>query len=54
MSGPENASNEHASILAAVADYYDAALARHGPTARGVDWKDDASHRLRHAQFLRD
>ena len=40
-------------IHAAVAAYYDAALAEHGPTARGVDWKDDASHLLRHAQFLR-
>ncbi|MBX9701991.1 MAG: class I SAM-dependent methyltransferase [Acetobacteraceae bacterium] len=40
-------------IHAAVAAYYDAALAAHGPTARGVDWKDEASHRLRHAQFLR-
>lgn len=42
-----------AAIYAAVADYYDSALARHGPTARGVDWRDEASHRLRHAQFLR-
>lgn len=40
-------------IHQAVAAYYDAALAEHGPTARGVDWKDHASHRLRHAQFLR-
>lgn len=40
-------------IHAAVAAYYDAALAAHGPTARGVDWKDEASHRLRHIQFLR-
>jgi SAM-dependent methyltransferase len=42
-----------AEILAAVAAYYDAALAQHGTTARGVDWKDAASHGLRHAQFLR-
>jgi SAM-dependent methyltransferase len=40
-------------IHTAVAAYYDAALAAHGPTARGVDWRDDRSHRLRHAQFLR-
>lgn len=40
-------------IHAAVAAYYDAALAQHGPTARGVDWKDGASHHLRHGQFLR-
>jgi SAM-dependent methyltransferase len=44
---------DHAAIHAAVAGYYDAALALHGPTARGVDWKDDSSHHLRHAQFLR-
>jgi SAM-dependent methyltransferase len=40
-------------IHAAVSAYYDAALERFGPTARGVDWKDDDSHRLRHVQFLR-
>ena len=45
--------SNQAAIHAAVADYYDAALAAHGPTARGVDWKDETSHRLRHAQFLR-
>ncbi len=41
------------SIHQAVAAYYDAALAQHGATARGVDWKDEAGHRLRHRQFLR-
>lgn len=45
--------SDHRAIHAAVAAYYDAALARHGPTARGVDWKDDSSHLLRHRQFLR-
>lgn len=40
-------------ILAEVATYYGAALKRFGPTSRGVDWKDDSSHRLRHSQFLR-
>jgi SAM-dependent methyltransferase len=40
-------------IHAAVAEYYDAALATHGPTPRGVDWRDARSHFLRHAQFLR-
>ena len=44
---------DHRDIHQAVAAYYDAALATHGTTARGVDWKDDASHRLRHRQFLR-
>jgi SAM-dependent methyltransferase len=40
-------------IHAAVREYYTAAIERFGPTAKGVDWKDDASHRLRHEQFLR-
>ena len=44
---------DHRDIHQAVSAYYDAALATHGTTARGVDWKDDASHRLRHRQFLR-
>ena len=44
---------DYTDIHAAVAAYYDAALATHGPTSRGVDWKDSDSHRLRHIQFLR-
>jgi SAM-dependent methyltransferase len=40
-------------ILAAVGAHYEATLARHGATAKGVDWKDDDGHRLRHRQFLR-
>lgn len=40
-------------IHSAVSDYYTAAIERHGPTAKGVDWKDEASHRLRQEQFLR-
>ena len=46
----DNTSDE---ILSAVSAYYDAALAEFGPTSRGVDWKDEASHQVRHAQFLR-
>ncbi len=42
-----------ASILDAVADHYEQALATHGPTARGVDWKHEEGQRLRHRQFLR-
>ncbi len=42
-----------ASILSAVADYYDAKLAEHGATPRGVDWRDRETHALRHAQFWR-
>lgn len=44
---------EQAAIHQAVAAYYDAAVAQFGPTARGVDWKDEASHIVRHRQFLR-
>ncbi len=40
-------------ILDAVTAHYEQALAAHGPTARGVDWKDEAGQRLRHQQFLR-
>jgi SAM-dependent methyltransferase len=40
-------------ILPAVSAYYEAALHQFGPTARGVDWKDEATHRMRHFQFLR-
>lgn len=39
--------------LEAVAAYYAAALARHGASARGVDWNSEASQRLRFAQFVR-
>ncbi len=31
----------------AVIDHYEGQLARHGPSARGMDWKDEASQRLR-------
>jgi SAM-dependent methyltransferase len=34
-----------------VADYYGAKLAAHGTSARGVDWRDEASQQLRHRQF---
>jgi SAM-dependent methyltransferase len=40
-------------ILDQVARYYATKLASHGPTARGVDWNNSASHLLRHQQFLR-
>jgi SAM-dependent methyltransferase len=32
-----------------VVSHYEAALRTHGPTARGMDWKDEASQRLRFA-----
>jgi SAM-dependent methyltransferase len=41
------------SIRSEVAAYYSSKLAVYGPTSRGVDWKDAASHELRHRQFLR-
>jgi SAM-dependent methyltransferase len=40
-------------ISAAVRRHYEAALAAHGTTAKGVDWKDEEGQRLRHLQFLR-
>ena len=40
-------------ILAAVRAYFEATLAAHGATAKGVDWNDEAGQRLRHRQFLR-
>lgn len=40
-------------ILAAVTAHYEQALATHGTTAKGVDWKDEDGQRLRHRQFLR-
>ena len=39
-------------ILAAVAEYYAGKLRTHGPTARGVDWRDARSQRLRFEQLL--
>lgn len=39
-------------VEAAVARYYADALARHGPTPRGVDWPSAASQRLRFATLL--
>ncbi len=41
------------SMLREVARYYAARLEEHGPTSRGVDWNNRASHENRHQQFLR-
>ncbi|MEN8161169.1 MAG: class I SAM-dependent methyltransferase [Myxococcota bacterium] len=38
-----------ASLKHAVVAHYEAALRRHGPSARGVDWKDEESQQLRFA-----
>jgi SAM-dependent methyltransferase len=40
-------------VLEAVQRYYSAKIAEHGPTARGVDWNDEASQELRFAQILK-
>jgi SAM-dependent methyltransferase len=40
-------------ILSKVAAYYTSKLELHGPTPLGVDWNGEASHELRHQQFLR-
>jgi len=34
-------------LARAVVEHYEAQLRRHGPTARGMDWRDEASQRLR-------
>lgn len=44
---------ERARILERVGAYYTGALARHGPTARGVDWNSPESQGLRFDQLLR-
>jgi SAM-dependent methyltransferase len=40
-------------ILAAIQLYFEAKLAAHGMSAKGVDWNGEAGQRLRHSQFLR-
>jgi SAM-dependent methyltransferase len=42
----------HPTVESAVAGYYTRALARHGPTHRGVDWSSRASQELRFATLL--
>lgn len=37
------------SLKRSVVDHYERQLRRHGPTARGMDWKDEASQDLRFA-----
>jgi SAM-dependent methyltransferase len=36
-------------ISKVVQEYYESKLLKFGPTSRGVDWKDEESHKLRHA-----
>jgi len=40
-------------LLQSVASYYSAKLAEHGPTAKGVDWKDEESQLLRFDQLTK-
>lgn len=35
-----------------IATYYSSKIREFGATAKGVDWRDEESHRLRHRQFL--
>jgi SAM-dependent methyltransferase len=40
-------------LLGPVERYYSGKVAEHGPTAKGVDWNDEASQELRFAQLLK-
>jgi len=40
-------------VLDAVRRYYSGKIVEHGPTARGVDWNDEASQELRFEQLLK-
>jgi SAM-dependent methyltransferase len=40
-------------VLDAVGLYYGTKLAEHGPTARGVDWNNEASQELRFSQIVK-
>jgi SAM-dependent methyltransferase len=40
-------------LLEAVRRYYSEKIAQHGPTAKGVDWRDEASQELRFEQLLK-
>jgi SAM-dependent methyltransferase len=40
-------------LLDAVRRYYSEKIAEHGPTAKGVDWRDESSQELRFEQLLK-
>ncbi|HEX2833288.1 MAG TPA: methyltransferase domain-containing protein [Thermoanaerobaculia bacterium] len=44
---------QNPTILSSVVDYYESKLASFGATPQGVDWKDEASQRLRFSQLVR-
>ena len=52
MTAPDSPPHGEAGILSDVAAYYSGRLAEHGPTPRGVDWKDAASQQARFDALL--
>ncbi len=48
----EAAGASRTGIIEGVAAYYTGKLREHGPSPRGVDWKDEASQMLRFAQLM--
>ncbi len=49
---PSAATGSFAPVLAGVRDYYTSKVARHGPTALGVDWPCSVTQELRFTQLL--
>jgi len=47
LPAPATGSGVPEALLRSVVAHYEHQLATHGPTARGMDWKDEASQRLR-------
>src|SRR6185295_2880621 len=52
VSSPSRSMRE-SEIVDAVVEYYETKLASFGTTARGVDWKDEASQTKRFEQLVR-
>lgn len=40
-------------IYTSISQYFERTLAQHGPTAKGVDWKDEAAQELRFRQLVK-
>lgn len=40
-------------IYASISQYFERTLKQHGPTAKGVDWKDEAAQELRFNQLIK-
>jgi hypothetical protein len=47
MTAGDSSSQVSEQLKQAVVEHYERQLDRHGPTAQGMDWKDEASQRLR-------